>query len=823
MFTMAKSSAIQRKAKAFLVLKTKRFSIESKWQKAWKKSKVFKAKDSGKDKYYILEMFPYPSGSGLHIGHARNYAIGDSLARFKRLQGFNVMYPMGWDSFGLPAENAAIAKGIHPVKSISQNIKTMKDQMAKLGSSYDWDREITTHNPEYYKWDQWLFLQLYKKGLAYRKKALGNWCPNCNTTIANEDVKNGRCWRCDSQIVQKELEQWFIRTTNYADELLKGLEKIDWSNRLKSLQTNWIGKSDGVEIDFKLEDGEKIKVFTTRPDTLPGCTFIVLAPEHPQTKELVIGTKYEKIVQDYIRETEKLSELDRKSKEKTGIFLGKYAINPLNNEKIPVYAANFVLLGYGTGAIMSVPAHDKRDEEFAKLHKLPIKPIQLKENDIETITNELVKKGLAKKVTNYALRDWNISRQRYWGSPIPIIYCVKCGIVPVPEKDLPVKLPLNVNFKKKVVSPLATNKKFLNTKCPKCRCPAKRETDTMTTFIDSSWYYLRYCDPKNKKLIFDKKKATYWMPVDQYIGGIEHAVGHLLYSRFITKFLKKNNYINIDEPFSKLLNQGLVTLNGVKMSKSKGNVVDPMQITKKYGADVLRTYLLSVAQPDTDMEWSDKGLSGVIKFIDKVKTFDKLKENKKSKAYIESVAQRKIELVTLHLNNLHHNRAVIELFDFSNKLERYPSKYAIGIFLHLLYPFAPHICEEVWSKLGNNMLALGKWPEINKKLINEKAEKEIEAIDKVISDVRHIQKIVDTKKSSNFSSFENQQIFNKQSSKVILYVIPFELENYKAVLKEIEKELSMEVKVFALNDKAKYDPENKAGKAKPGRPAIYLE
>ena len=512
---------------------TKYSAIESKWQKAWKKSKVFKAKDFGKDKYYILEMFPYPSGSGLHIGHARNYAIGDSLARFKRLQGFNVMYPMGWDSFGLPAENAAIAKGIHPVKSISQNIKTMKDQMAKLGSSYDWDREITTHNPEYYKWDQWLFLQLYKKGLAYRKKALGNWCPECNTTIANEDVKNGRCWRCDSQI------------------------------------------------DFKLEDGEKIKVFTTRPDTLPGCTFIVLAPEHPQTKELVIGTKYEKIVQDYIRETEKLSELDRKSKEKTGIFLGKYAINPLNNEKIPVYAANFVLLGYGTGAIMSVPAHDKRDEEFAKLHKLPIRQVNLKENDIETITNELVKKGLAKKVTNYALRDWNISRQRYWGSPIPIIYCVKCGIVPVPEKDLPVKLPLNVNFKKKVVSPLATNKKFLNTKCPKCRCPAKRETDTMTTFIDSAWYYLRYCDPKNKKLIFDKKKATYWMPVDQYIGGIEHAVGHLLYSRFITKFLKKNNYINIDEPFSKLLNQGLVTLNGVRMSKSKGNVVDPMQITKK--------------------------------------------------------------------------------------------------------------------------------------------------------------------------------------------------------------------------------------------------
>src|SRR3989338_706429 len=562
--------------------------IEAKWQKKWKAAKVFKSKDSGRNKYYVLEMFPYPSGYGLHMGHARNYSIGDSIARFKRLQGFNVMYPIGWDSFGLPAENAAIEKGIHPEKNIARNIKVMKEQMNKLGLSYDWDREITTHNPEYYKSDQWLF-----------------------------------------------------RTTNYADELLSGLEKTNWSNQLKSLQTNWIGKSKGVEIHFKLEDGEYLKVFTTRPDTLPGCTFVILAPENPQAMELVKGTKYEKQLQEYIRETEKLSELDRISKEKTGIFLGKYVINPINNQKIPVYAANFVLVGYGTGAIMSVPAHDKRDEEFAKLHKLPIRQVNLKENDIETITNELVKKGLAKKVTNYALRDWNISRQRYWGSPIPIIYCVKCGVVPVPEKDLPVKLPLNVNFKKKVISPLATNKKFLNAKCPKCKSPAKRETDTMTTFIDSAWYYLRYCDPKNKKLIFDKKKATYWMPVDQYIGGIEHAVGHLLYSRFITKFLKKNNYINIDEPFSKLLNQGLVTLNGVKMSKSKGNVVDPMQITKKYGADVLRTYLLSVAQPDTDMEWSDKGFSGIIKFIDKVKTFDKLKENKKSKVYIESIAQEK--------------------------------------------------------------------------------------------------------------------------------------------------------------------------------------
>ena len=780
--------------------------IEAKWQKKWKAAKVFKSKDSGRNKYYVLEMFPYPSGYGLHMGHARNYSIGDSIARFKRLQGFNVMYPIGWDSFGLPAENAAIEKGIHPEKNIARNIKVMKEQMNKLGLSYDWDREITTHNPEYYKWDQWLFLQLYKNNLAYRTKVNGNWCPSCNTTIANEDVKNGRCWRCNSQIVQKEIEQWLVRTTNYADELLSGLEKTNWSNQLKSLQTNWIGKSKGVEIHFKLEDGEYLKVFTTRPDTLPGCTFVILAPENPQAMELVKGTKYEKQLQEYIRETEKLSELDRISKEKTGIFLGKYVINPINNQKIPVYAANFVLVGYGTGAIMSVPAHDKRDEEFAKLHKLPIKQIEIKESDFEKITNELIKNGLGKRVINYKIRDWNISRQRYWGSPIPIIYCAKCGVVPVPEKDLPVKLPLNVNFKTKVISPLATNKKFLNVKCPKCSGKAKRETDTMTTFIDSAWYFLRYCDPKNRKQIFDKKKAAYWMPVDQYIGGIEHAVGHLLYSRFITKFLKKKGYVKIDEPFTKLLNQGMINLGGTKMSKSKGNVIDPTEITKKYGADTLRTYLLFVAQPDTDMEWSEKDLTGIIKFIAKVKTLDKLKENKKYKSYIDSVAQRKIELVTLHLENLHHNKALIELFDFSNKLERYPSKYAICIFLHLLYPFAPHICEEVWNKLNGKMLAKGKWPVQNQKLINEKAEKEVEAVDKVVSDIRHIEKIM-----------------NKSAKKAYLYVIPPELNNYNVVIKDIEKELAMEIKVFALNDKAKYDPENKSGKAKPNRPAIYLE
>ncbi|MBD3262897.1 leucine--tRNA ligase [Candidatus Woesearchaeota archaeon] len=839
--------------------KSKFSKIEKKWQKKWQKEKIFKADNKNKKKkFYALEMWPYPSGHGIHMGHARNYSIGDCLTRFKIMQGFNVLHPMGWDSFGLPAENDAISKGIHPIKNIEQNIKVMKKQMDALGIGYDWSRELATHDPKYYKWDQWLFLKLLENNLAYRKKAPGNWCPTCKTTLANEDVKAGRCWRCDTEVIQKEIEQWFVKITKYADNLLENINKLDWSNRLKALQKNWIGKSKGILVYFRVfGTGEKIPIFTTRSDTLFGCTFLVFAPEHPRVKELVKGTKYEEKVNNFLEKTKKLSELDRLSKEKDGLFIGQYAINPINGKKIPIYIANFVVMDYGTGAIMAVPAHDQRDFEFAKTvnarvrsgpqktqkgffreYNIPIKvvikphTIPLKSKDlvkaytddgilvnskqfnglenkkaIEKISDYLEKKKLGKRITNYKIRDWNVSRQRYWGAPIPIIYCKKCGTVPVSEKDLPVKLPLDVKFGKKGAVPLATNKKFVKAKCPKCGETGKRETDTMTTFVDSSWYFLRFCDPKNDKEIFDKEKTKYWMPINQYIGGIEHAVGHLLYARFITKFLKKLKYVSINEPFPKMLNQGIVNLGGVKMSKSKGNVVDPMDVINKHGADVLRTYLLFVAQPDTDFEWSDKDIYGIKKFIDKVLTFSKLKENKDKKKYIESIAQKKIKQITDYIEDLKLNKALIELVDFSNKIERYPSKYAIKVFLQMLTPFAPYICEEVWHKLGEKkLISVSKWPKVNKKKINEKAEQAIEALDNTISDIFHILKITD-----------------KELEKIYLYVIPKELKIYKNMKKQLSQEFGAKVRVFAVNDPKKHDPENKASKAKPGKPGIYIE
>ena len=813
-------------------------SVEQRWQKKWEKAKLFKADDkSKKKKYYVLEMWPYPSGYGAHLGHVKNYILGDVLARFKRMAGFNVIHPMGWDSFGLPTENYAIEKGIHPAKSIRDNIKIMKNQFNITGLGYDWTREISTHDPKYYKWDQWLFLKLFENNLAYRKKAFGNWCPGCKTTLANEDVKAGRCWRCDSEIIQKEIEQWFVKITKYSDKLLAGIDKIKWSNRMHALQKNWIGKSQGIEIKFREFDTKKVlPVFTTRPDTLYGCTFLVFAPEHPRVKELVKGTKYEAKVNKFLEKTRKLNELERISKEKDGLFIGKYAINPITGKKIPIYIANFVVMNYGTGIIMSVPAHDQRDFEFAKKYKVPIKvviqphtvPLSAKklkkaftddgilvnsekfnnlENKkaIEKISEHLIKNSLGKKVVNYKIRDWNISRQRYWGAPIPIIYCKKCGIVPVSEKDLPVELPLKVKFGKKGAAPLATNKKFVNVKCPKCKGPGKRETDTMTTFVDSSWYFLRFCDPKNNKEIFDKKKVKYWMPVDQYIGGIEHAVGHLMYSRFITKFLKKLGYVNFDEPFKRLLNQGMINLGGVKMSKSKGNVIDPIDIIKKHGADVLRTYLLFVAQPESSFEWSDKDIYGLRKFIEKVLTFNKLKASK-NKKYIDSITQKKIKAVTYLMEELQFNRALIELIDFSNKIERYPSKYAIKVFLQMLAPFAPHTCEEVWSKVGGKgLITASTWPIVDRKKIDDMAERATEAVDKTLTDIFHILKIT-----------------GKKPKKIFIYTIPPELKTYKNMEKQLAQEFKSEVRVFASNDPRKQDPENKSSKAKPGKPGIYI-
>ncbi|MBU3896981.1 MAG: leucine--tRNA ligase [Nanoarchaeota archaeon] len=749
--------------------------IESKWQKKWETAKVFKAKDSG-EKCYVLEMYPYPSGFAGHVGHARNYVIGDSFARFKRMQGINVLYPMGWDAFGQPTENAAIQLGIHPMKSMGENIARFKEQLRQLSLSYDWSREINTSDPEYYKWTQWIFLKLFENKLAYKKFAPGNWCPSCKTVLSNEDSKDGKCWRCDSEVIQKDIDQWFFKITDYADRLLNDLNKIEWSERLKSLQTNWIGKSHGINLIFPIKDSKKELIsFTTRPDTYFGITFVAIAPEHPLIPELIKDSKNKKEIDDFIKDTNKLSELERTSllKEKKGIFTGKYIINPVTHEEIPIYLANYVVGSYGTGVVIGVPTHDQRDFEFAKQYGIKLKIVItpkdktlvaeqmnraytengvmvnsgefdgiLNSDGIREITDHLVKMKWGERTTNYKLRDWCVSRQRYWGAPIPIVYCDKCGTVPIPEKDLPVKLPLDVQFGKKGAAPLATNEKFVNTKCPKCKGPAKRETDTMTTFVDSAWYYLRYCSPKNKEAPFDKKSVKYWMPVDQYIGGIEHAVGHLMYSRFITKFLKDKGYLDFDEPFKKLLNQGMINKDGIKMSKSKGNVVDPIDMIEKFGSDTLRTYLLFMAHPSKDLEWSDAEMVGISKFIDR--TYNMLEDMKKAKGdkYINSITQTKIKNVTKHMNGLDHNLAIIELLEFGNKLTKRPSLYAYKIFLKLLSPFAPCVVEECWNKLGEKkMMVEIEWPEVDLKKLNPTVEAAEDYTGVVINDINEIIKL----------------------------------------------------------------------------------
>jgi len=630
-------------------------TIAKKWQKKWESSKIFKVdEDPKKKKYYVLEMYPYPSGSGLHMGHARNYCIGDAFTRYKRMQGFNVLYPMGYDSFGLPAENAAIKAKSHPKIFTEKSVKNFIKQQKELGLSYDWSRMIASHTPEYYKWDQWIFLKMYEKGLVYKKKSAVNWCPKCNTVLANEQVHNGKCWRHETTNVEvKDLEQWFFKITNYADELLKDIGKLKgWPEDVKLMQKNWIGRSEGAEIKFPIENSDKIlSVFTTRPDTFFGITFLVYAPEHPDVAELTKGTKYESKVKEFVRKVvlEDRFERTAEDKEKEGMFIGKYAINPITKEKIPIYIANFVLYEYGTGAIIAVPAHDERDFQFAKKYKIPIKVV-INPPDYELNPEKMTrsymgdgvmvnskqfngmnnrdaipefakffkKNNCGNATVQYKLRDWLISRQRFWGCPIPIIYCEKCGILPVPEKDLPVKLPENFKFTIGKGNPLEHCKEFLNTKCPKCGAKAKRETDTMDTFVDSSWYFLRYCDSKNNKLPFDPEKAAYWMPIDTYIGGKEHATMHLIYFRFFTKFLRDIGLLKIDEPAPRLFNQGMLHKNGVVMSKSKGNVVIPEEIAKKYGIDTARLFLLFVASPDKDMEWSDEGIEGSFRFINKL-------------------------------------------------------------------------------------------------------------------------------------------------------------------------------------------------------------
>lgn len=761
--------------------------IEAKWQSKWEKSKIFITKDkSKKKKFYCLEMFPYPSAYGLHMGHLRNYSIGDCIARFRRMQGFNVLYPAGYDAFGLPAENAAIKHNIHPRPFTEKAMEIMEGQQRALGLSYDWSRKFATCYPDYYKWNQWIFLKMFEKGLAYKKKAPVNWCDKCQTVLANEQVVNGNCWRHeDSKAEIKDLEQWFFKITDYAEELLEDLNKLEgWPEKIRLMQKNWIGKSEGTMAKFKLKGtNEDIEIFTTRPDTLYGCTFIVLAPEHPKVAELVKGTPYEQKVTEFSRKVlieEKFSRTDE-NKEKEGMFIGKYAINPLTNEQVPIYIANFVLMEYGTGAIMAVPAHDQRDFEFAKKYGIEIKVvIQPREHAIdantigqayegdgflansaafsgmenkkakEEITNFLEQQNFGKNAVQYKLRDWLISRQRYWGTPIPIIYCSKCGAVPANEKELPVELSDNVKFGSG--NPLANSQSFVNAKCPKCKQPGKRETDTMDTFVDSSWYFLRFASaPKTKA--FDKKTANQWMPVDQYIGGAEHAVMHLLYARFITKMLRDIGMLKFDEPFINLFNQGMVTKGGTKMSKSKGNVVDPNDIVKKFSADTARFFILFAASPDRAIEWNDDAVESVFNFLRRWFSLYKDKHSPKDNAkdkYTISKTHTLLKEVTEDLDNFKLNDAEIAIMEFTNYLHKYKNSIskkhyndALSALALVSSPFIPHLAEEAWELLGNKgFISTAKWPKFEKRKISEKLEKFEQLVKKTSQDINEIKKLV---------------------------------------------------------------------------------
>lgn len=759
--------------------------VEEKWQEYWKKNNFFKSfLDSKKLKYYILEMFPYPSGEP-HMGHVKNYVIGDVVARYKHSQGYNILHPMGWDAFGLPAENAAIQHKIHPSIWTKNNIQKMKNTLIKMGISYDWDREISTCKPDYYKWTQWIFLQLYKNGLAYKKKGVVNWCPSCSTVLANEQVVEGKCERCGAEITKKELPQWFFKITEYAQSLLDDMECLEeWPERVLSMQKNWIGRSEGARIEFPIKGGNKtIPVFTTRPDTLYGATYFLLAPEHPLVEEIIIDSPYKDEVQSFIKEVSKESTIERISTtlEKRGYFTGKYVINPINSEEIPIWVANYVLMEYGTGAVMAVPAHDQRDFEFAKKYNLPIRiVIQPKDKEVsfntleaafdeegimvnsgqfnglsstkalENIIDHLIKKGYGKKEVNYRLRDWLISRQRYWGAPIPIIYCPNCGMVPVPEKDLPVLLPENVDFRPTGMSPLERSEEFVNTICPKCGKKAKRETDTMDTFVCSSWYYLRYCSPQSDTAPFNTQELKYWMPVDQYIGGVEHAILHLLYSRFFTKALYDLKYVNFKEPFKRLFTQGMVCKDGAAMSKSKGNVVTPGEIFSKFGIDATRVMILFASPPEVDMEWTDKGMEGASRFLNRVwrliyNNLDYFKRARnKEEVFLEDISDeakkirqkthQTIKKVTEDIEErFHFNTALSAIMELTNEVYKFQLeekggkggdvfvlRKALEIIIRLLGPIAPHFSEELWQEIGNKeSIYMQPWPKYDDILLEE--------------------------------------------------------------------------------------------------------
>ncbi|MGQ4875299.1 MAG: leucine--tRNA ligase [Promethearchaeia archaeon] len=841
--------------------------IEKKWQERWEKERIFEVNiDKKKKKYYVLEMYPYPSGK-LHMGHLRNYTIGDSYARFMRMNGYNVLYPMGYDSFGLPAENAAIEHGANPEEWTNKNIKAMKEQQKRIGLSYDWTREIYSHDPNYYKWDQWFFLKMLEKGLAYRQESYVNWCPQCNTVLANEQAQGGRCWRCNSIVEQKFLTQWFLKIREYAEELLEGLNKVDWPEKVKIMQRNWIGRSEGTIIKFPIVGEDRtIDIFTTRVDTLYGVTFMVFAPEHPWVKEWVKGTEYEKDFKKLYDEVMRQDKFERSDIdiEKKGMFIGKYAINPVTNEQVPIYIGNFVIYEYGAGAVMAVPAHDQRDFEFAKKFNIPIR-IVIQPHDYEinedkmtrayegdgilvnseefngmdnreamrAITEKLEKLNMGYATINYKLRDWGISRQRYWGCPIPIIYCDDCGTVPVPYEDLPVLLPKDVDFSKSG-NPLETSKSFINIKCPKCGKDAKRETDTMDTFIDSSWYFFAFCDPPKLEndIPYNKEVVNYWGNVDQYIGGIEHAVLHLIYARFFTKVARDLGLHKFDEPFQRLLTQGMINKahpycpkckaflmkgdlkdmvckkcgnkdlvwKSVKMSKSYGNTVDPEGIIEKYGADAARFFILFGASPESGLEWSDEGVGFAYKFIKN--TFQLLTEEPKYIRDTENIRDtlilynmhKTLKIVTEKLQQIAIRDAVNQIIQFTGELNRYTQDgVKKDIFNEcrekltlMLHPIAPHITEEVWEILGKKgFLSLAKWPSYNEKMLTAENDFKWNLMNNTLESINHIKSII---KKDNFEKIviivADQWKFDL--NKILIPLVESN-KNQGAVIKEIMK------------------------------------
>ncbi len=810
--------------------------IEAKWQRVWAEAGVHRTDpDATKTKFYTLEQFPYPSGEGMHMGHVRVYSIGDVIARFKRMNGYRVLHPMGVDAFGMPAENAAIERGVNPRDWTLNNMKKFREEQERLGISYDWDRYLATCLPDYYRFTQWLFLLFYERGLAYRKKASVNWCPDCATVLANEQVENGKCWRCDAEVTKKELEQWFLKITDYADRLLEGLDRLPrWPERVKTMQRNWIGRSEGAKVTFTLPElnDEPVTVFTTRPDTLYGVTYLVLAPEHPLVERLIAGKEKEEELRAFIEQMKKESEIERTAAdaEKVGMDTGAVARHPLTGETVPVWIANYVLMDYGTGAVMGVPAHDERDFQFARKYGLPIRHvIQPRDGELENplaeaytgegvlinsgpfdgmdnreairaISDQLAEKEAGGPAVTYRLRDWLISRQRYWGCPIPIVYCDGCGAVPVPKEELPVLLPEDVTFDGKR-NPLTTSESFVQTTCPSCGGPARRETDTMDTFIDSSWYFFRYADAKNDRLPFDPERIREWLPVDEYIGGIEHAVLHLLYSRFFTKVLYDAGLVHVDEPFTSLLTQGMVLMDGAKMSKSKGNTVSPLEIIERYGADTARLFILFAAPPERDLEWSDSGVEGCYRFLGRVfrtvmrheELFRNRPEARPEKGPARDLYRRihrTIKKVTEDVGERYHfNTAISAIMELINAINEYPEDADRGTLAEaletaviLLAPFVPHLTEELWRAMGHETSVHEQpWPSYDPEML---VEEEVEMAVQINGRVRDklVVPVTADRETVEQLALNQERIKNHLSGKTVrkVIVVPKKLVNIVA-------------------------------------------